>query len=83
MSMLTQAVTGLFKPSKLMGFLGMGASTPPAPPAPPVTPTVGNSQSALDAADRAATAPRTSTVLAAPGTGDDDAKKTSKVLLGS
>lgn len=83
MSFLAQAVTGLFKPSKLMGFLGLGGSQPAAPPAPPVAPTVGNSQGALDAAERMNMAPRTSTMLAAQGTGDEDAKKTSKVLLGT
>lgn len=52
----------------------------------PAAPTVSNSADQLDAAARSATsgmAGRTSTVLAPSGTAEEDAKKTSKVLLGT
>ncbi|CAB5144695.1 hypothetical protein UFOVP147_27 [uncultured Caudovirales phage] len=73
--------------SSLASGLGLvdTPAVPPAPPPPPIAPTASNSQDAMDlSAQRQAASMqggRTSTMLNGAA-GVDDAKNTSKVLLG-
>lgn len=81
MSFVGKAVGSI---GKALGLVQTPA-VPTALPPPPVTPTMANSQNAMDAAAKAQAAAlglgRTSTMLTG-GTGVDDSKNTSKVLLG-